>query len=694
MEGYNKDALMKKFMAAHNAGDTRNAKLLKNMISKLESGNNTAPELKSWERKDGGLRFDKLQENSQYVDDLKKIYMHKNDGKTFDGTDEELIEDSFEYFNSSFNNELSLVGTMNDIRTMDDDTKASMNNVFNTYNNTTVTGEGSRSLKEQAKDAASLLWAPSTYLGGKFIAGGAMHAAAKSGVKKLLAGSAAKRSGLVAGGVVGGHDAAQQLGMEMAIDEEKEFDWTRAAMTTGMGYGFGVAAPLAIKGATNLVSGTGKAVTGTANTIANPIESAAAAKGGVIKAIGGGEAARQGVIEEVKDTLGKNLGKEGKEEAAAGLGDDLNAVIGKGKEKFTNSYNDLGEIEISADEVSTLVNGLHAKKGVNRIGNLDSTIDAMNAGDLTPTQALRKVRSTLGKESNRAARGVGPNISADQVLNNFYKQSRKMFTNAAEKSGKGQTAKQLDKDYSEFLKIKGNRKIINAQEDHSAATRKLVQTISSKDPHKVDEFITEMNKLGRLSGDAEFGARQKANLQKTLHEHLFTGTSAAPLKRYLGDKSGIKVLQKVYGDIMDKEAWQGFADILENASDHKGMVMLMSRLVAAGAGGQALGPMGMIAGLTGFSSLMRSNFMRKQAMKVFSNSPKKKEEALGSIAKWLEKKGVDAAGRKKIQNLLVGSGAIATGVAAVKSGEDAVEMEQVRQGLKDLDPSIAKYFDE
>jgi hypothetical protein len=268
-----------------------------------------------------------------------------------------------------------------------------------------------------------------------------------------------------------------------------------------------------------------------------------------------------------------------------------------------------------------------------------------------------------------------------------------MFTNAAEKSGKGDMAKQLDKDYSEFLKIKGNRKIINAQEDHSAATRKLVQTISSKDPHKIDEFVKEMDNLGRLSGDTEFGARQLENLQKTLHEHLFTGTSAAPLKRYLGDASGIKVLEKVYGNIMDKKAWQGFADILENSSDHKGMGMLMTRLVAAGSGGQALGPLGMIAGLTGFNSLMRSKFMRKQAMKVFSNNPKKKEKALGSIAKYLENKGVDSAGRKKIQNLLVGTGTIGTSVAAVKSSDD-VEIDMVRNGLKNLDPSIAKYFDE
>ena len=73
--------------------------------------------------------------------------------------------------------------------------------------------------------------------------------------------------------------------------------------------------------------------------------------------------------------------------------------------------------------IKKLVKDLHAKPGVSKIGNLQNTIDAMVGKELTPTQALRKIRSTLGKESNRASRGVGPNISSDQVLNNFYKQS-------------------------------------------------------------------------------------------------------------------------------------------------------------------------------------------------------------------------------------------------------------------------------
>jgi hypothetical protein len=696
MESYNKDVLMKKFMAAHNAGDTRNAKLLKNMIVKQESGK--TPKLKSWELKNGGLRFDKLNENEDYIKDLKKVYKHLR-GEEWTGNNEDLIEDSFEYFNSTLNNELSLIGTTNDIRKMDDDTKASMSNVFNIYNNTNITGEGSRPLIEQAKDAASLLWAPSTYWGGKFIAGGAMHVGAKQGIKKLLAkatSSAPKRSGIVAGGIVGAHDAGIQLGVEGQLDKDKKFDWGRAALSTGMGLGLGAAAPVAIKGAGKLISGTGKAVTGTAEAIASPIQTARAIKGAAIKTGGGGEAAREGVAREAKEQLDAAVGTGGKEEAAGSLNESLNEVIAAGKTKFTNQYDELGEIDVSGIQVQKLVNQLHNKSGVSKIGNLDSTIEAMIGGELTPTQALRKVRSTLGKESNRAARGVGPNISSDQILNNFYKQSRSLFTSAAKKAGKGAQAKKLDKDYSDFLKIRGDRTIINATKDTSAATRKLVNTISSKDPHKVDEFIKQMNDLGRLSGDSTFGRLQKENLQKALHEHLFTGQNSAALKRFLGDKSGVKVLQKVYGDVMDKQAWQGYADILENAADHGGLGVLMTRILAGGAGAVSGGPFGAVGGYVAINALMKSKAFQKQAMKVFSNNPKKKKQGLGAIAKFMEAKGIDGPTRKKIQDLLVGSATIGGSVYAAKDSTDVSykdSAEMVKQSLKNFDPSISQYFE-
>ena len=541
--------------------------------------------------------------------------------------------------------------------------------MFNNYNNTDITGEGSRALWEQTKDASSLLWAPSTWFGGKFIAGGAMHAGAKLGIKKLLTGVGA-RSGAVSGTIVGAHDAGTQLGVDMQLDEEKEFDYKRTAIATGAGTALGAVAPIAIKGAGKLLTGVGKTVKGTAKTVTSPIESLGKVKDGVIKSVGGGEAAREGVAVEVKANLAKNLGEDGREEAAESLGSSLNEVIATGRAKFTKEYDELGEIDISASEVKNIVNNLHAKAGVNRIGNLDDTIEAMIGGELTPTQALRQIRSTLGKESYNAGRGVGNNTSSDQVLSKFYNTSRKMFSNGAEKAGKGKEASALDKNYSEFLKIRGDRTVANAKKEHSAATRKLNQAISSRDPHKVDEFFKQMDDLGRLSGDENFGVLQRQNLQKVLHETLFTGQNSATLKKFLGDKSGVKVLQKVYGDIMDKEAWTGYAAILENAHDYKGMGILLSRIAATAAGAIAGGPIGMFAGLTGLNVLLKSKGFQRAAMKVFSNKPKAKEKGLGFIAKFMESKGMDAATRKAVNDMLVGAATMGGGAYAIKQEEE------------------------
>ena len=181
-----------------------------------------------------------------------------------------------------------------------------------------------------------------------------------------------------------------------------------------------------------------------------------------------------------------------------------------------------------------------------------------------------------------------------------------------------------------------------------------------------------------------------------MHEHLFTGQNSAALKRFLGDKSGVKVLQKVYGDVMDKQAWQGYADILENAADHGGLGVLMTRILAGGAGAVTGGPFGAVGGYVAINALMKSKAFQKQAMKVFSNNPKKKKQGLGAIAKFMEAKGIDGPTRKKIQDLLVGSAAIGGSVYAAKDNTDVSykdSAEMVKQSLKNFDPSISQYFE-
>lgn len=685
MAEYTIAELEQKFMNAHNAGDTRAAKLLKNMIVEQDSGK--APEQKAWEGDDGGLIFDKLDQNEQYVQDLKDDFKDR-EGTDFEGDVNDLKEENFEYWNSSLLNELSLADTGFDIARMDDKQKERTLRMFNTYDQTNITGEGSRSLWEQTKDAGDLAWAPSTWLGGKFIAGGAMHAAGKAGIKKLLSGIGA-RSALVGGAITGGMDVAQQTGVEMQLDDDQEFDVGRTAIATGLGAGLGAVAPTLIKGAGKVVEGIGGGIRGTAKAIARPIEAASKARGGIVKTFGGGEAATEGVVQEGKRVLDEAVGLEGKSDAAESLTESLKSVIKSGREKFTQRFDDLGEIEVSKSEVQALVDTLHSKPGVSKMANLQDAVDLMNAGDLTPTQALRKVRSGLGSEFNKAKRGVGTNTSADQVLGTFYKNSRNLFTKAASKAGKGKLASELDKDYSKFIGIRGKKSIANAQEDYSASTRKLNQAITSKDPHKVTEFLDEMDELAKAAGDPTFAKLQRENLQKALTEHLFTGQTGAPLKRFLGDKSGVETLQKVFEDRVAKETWQGFADILENAHDHKGIGLFMSKLLAGAAGAMSGGgPFGAAGGFLAMEKLIKSTPFQKLSMKVFSGDPHKKAQALGALGKFLDNKGYNAVTAKKVIDMMIGAGTVGTGVYQardVSPEEVALEANsKLKAGYSDL----------
>tara|TARA_R110000751_G_scaffold307792_1_gene431613 strand:- start:40 stop:3786 length:3747 start_codon:yes stop_codon:yes gene_type:complete len=201
---------------------------------------------------DGDNVFDKLLQVPVYKDALVKKWELEND-KKFEGNDQDLQdlqEESFEDFNGATNNELLLAKKAIEIGAMTDEGRGVEDTLYNAWTRTAVTGEGSRSLFEQAKDAGDLLWAPSTWLAGKFISGPAMRGGAKLLLTKALAGTAteaqkvvakkALRSSVVRGagaGAVygGGFDAGEQTGIAMNLNDDVEYDPTRTVLTAGVG---------------------------------------------------------------------------------------------------------------------------------------------------------------------------------------------------------------------------------------------------------------------------------------------------------------------------------------------------------------------------------------------------------------------------------------------------------------------------
>ena len=143
---------------------------------------------------------------------------------------------------------------------------------------------------------------------------------------------------------------------------------------------------------------------------------------------------------------------------------------------------------------------------------------------------------------------------------------------------------------------------------------------------------------------------------------------------------------------MDKEAWKGFAEILENAHDYKGIGILMSRIAATAMGGMAGGPGGMLAGLTGLQVLMKSHMFQNAAKKVFSNNAESKAKGLGMMAKLMESKGMDAATRKKVTEMIVGASVAGVGVYLAKDTSPEEVQKEVTSKMKHLYPEMMEYF--
>ena len=210
---------------------------------------------------DGDYVFDKLLEVPAYRDALinrwelsegKSKYGNQPD-KKWDGDIEDLRdmqEETFEEFNNATNNELLLAKKTALILGMGDEEREANRVLYEAWDKTAVTGEGSRSGWEQAKDIFPAIFTPSALMGGKLIAGPMMKLGARNALKLVLAGGASKLKkktamkalasttarGAAAGAIyAGGFDVAEQTGIAMNLDENREFDVGRAARTTAAG---------------------------------------------------------------------------------------------------------------------------------------------------------------------------------------------------------------------------------------------------------------------------------------------------------------------------------------------------------------------------------------------------------------------------------------------------------------------------
>lgn len=150
----------------------------------------------------GDLIFDNLNKYESYNKNLISYYskeenrprtgnvdsMYDKSGNWIGSEDDlkALKEKNFEYWNATTLNVLQMGQTALELSKMSDEEKDVAKNLFETYEKTKITGEGSRDGFEQMKDAWHVLYDPTTWMGGKFLMAPAQKAATRKGIMAAL----------------------------------------------------------------------------------------------------------------------------------------------------------------------------------------------------------------------------------------------------------------------------------------------------------------------------------------------------------------------------------------------------------------------------------------------------------------------------------------------------------------------------
>ena len=748
-------------------------RLISNGIFKSEtsggSGNTVDPE-------SGSLVFDELNNDQSYNDALNKFYSGKAGGtvntinkgaglresltlsdhqsidRDNDGnitmSPEELKEKSFELFNNAMLNEVSLLRFGNEINLMSPEERDNLAILYDTYERTKITGEGSRSGFEQFKDAGNILTAPSTYIGGAFIKAGlapgvkiafnaAMKKMLKVGAKGLLPDEkdvlklgtiqATKQMGKLGAGYAGGFDAAQQAGVEMQLDPEQEFSLGRTAAMAGTGYVAGRFLPKALKGIGAVVKAPGalinKAMPGVAKTFSRPIQSIGS---GFVKAFGGGPAARSHVAREGEEIFGVNATDMDTSAHSVNVADEVTKASKQAFNNFKESFQALGDFHIkfgsknkpydfnsnlrlgddtnsfnaptpkeqakeSTESVFNLIDYIKsAEAGVPGWGGLNNIAFQLKRGDITATEALRKIRSKVG------AATVDNNPNIKEYRDTFMRLSnevKQVMSAAAKRSGKKEPFEQLDSLYSKFIKVNNHKKIQNLmfnENGESSQTINQLKTLASTsrsnkkllEEHQgrikeLSEFSSSRVKEGFIdnttgvavnTGDVITNSTLEPALENALRavvgDQMFKGTSGSGFTSYLTTTQGREVLEKIFPD-QGKNITR-LSKILTNAADKASVGMYAMRILTAGLVGFGSTSSAGIGGLATAGSfvfiekLLKSPWYGKQAAKVFARDKTKSMAEALKLVKMMENKGFSKEQANKTLELMLGSAVWAT----------------------------------
>lgn len=605
----------------------------------------------------GSLRFDSLKDNKQYVSDLKAQYK-ADTGKDFDGNIEDLIEESFEDWNMTEFNLAKGAYDVGKFAMMDEDEAARNLRLYDVYSNTAATGEGSRSGWEQFKGVASAIGTdPTTYLSfglGKAATTTGTREATKFGIRKALEGA------IRPAGVGAGYSAVANTEMQLqqkALGGRDEFDVGELATATTVG---AVATPLVKGGLSTVAKVPGAVKSGFNKLTSKPIsERGQGLKEVAIRTMGGEQVAKQGVIEKGKEVLTGGTG--GREEAASTVSNTINDAFDKSLDLFGKKFEALGGFaNINKNFLQKYINELK-DKGVPKtaLGNLQYIVDNVGtgAGQIHPTKAARMFRSNLGAMFKNSGIPNNPNEGFNLVFKDAWLKMKRDFLKGAKDAGKLKEAVRLDKEYEEFVGLRGDKGLTKILSSPSAAQDVINQVLSSPDKAglRIQEFLSKISRLAKASDNPTLLDETRQMLGQALAGTLFKGKGNKFLE-FVSDPGSRKVLVELYGK-ENSVMFDKFAKIIQNAEANQGASTFWPRLLAttlpigvgASIGGPFLGTVGAAAGFVGFNALLKSKAFQKAAMNLFAKDGTVNKGAAKQMEAALKKSGMQPS---KIQEFM------------------------------------------
>ena len=613
------------------------------------------------------LTFDNLSQDTDFIEDARANYKFR-EGKEWEGNDTQLVEDQFEYWNYVDNNLGSGLSSAYDFSKLDKKEKQRTLRLFDVYDRTNMTGDGSRPFLEQLKGVGkAVLTDPTNLVGGlglwKLIGKSATKGLSKMALQKIMFPAAS-------GATWGAASETERQTREIALEKREELDGGEISSSAGTGAVAGFAGPIITRNVGRLAEKVPKiAILPFSKKAREKVREKAQSQ--YVKTLGGGSpSAQRAVGEELAEDIGKGDFIGGTTKAF----DILATKAGEIKNKFVERYQKLGELNIRTDQLNKFVVDME-EAGI-EIPAARDVLQMLGSGEYTRTEALRELRSVVSETLNVAYRGKGDMAKRWRIVKPWEDRIKKLFLDSAKGANKLDKATQLDKQYSNWQKFQrnmdgsGGKDILKAGGDKVKLDALITQMIATptKSLSKWSKILNQVDNMGKWSKDDTFAPQMKKFILEAVKSELFQGKKPKIL-RFMEDDTGLATLKKLFPE--RASVLDDLSVIYRNAvrAGNNSVPLYWGRIIpailASTAGGMTGGPAGAAIGtavsLKGIEAAVNSPVFRKMAMNAYKDG-KTNEKSINGMMKWLEAKlkiGPDQL--KSIRQNFVGGATIGAG---------------------------------